>query len=112
MNISFDGRLNRQPYIIASIIVNVISAVIGYFVKDSSSLLLNVFAWIVGFLLCIFSLSLLVRRLHDLNKSGWFALVMLIPIVDVLFWLYTLIARGTEGSNKYGEDPLQAFGAY
>ncbi len=49
------------------------------------------------------------KRWHDRNQSGWWVLVLMIPVVG---WLWTLVAngflRGTEGPNRFGEDPLAA----
>lgn len=52
-----------------------------------------------------FSLAQGVKRLHDLNKSGWLILLMFIPIVNAIFGLYMLFADGTVGPNQYGADP-------
>ncbi|OOF84291.1 hypothetical protein BKG93_08330 [Rodentibacter ratti] len=59
-------------------------------------------------------ISVTVRRLHDANKSGWFALsllVMLIPgIGEVIGLIITIIIgvlEGTKGENQYGKDPLE-----
>lgn len=43
-----------------------------------------------------------IRRLNDLNKSGWMSLLYLIPLVNILFWLYLAFARGDEDINDYG----------
>ncbi len=43
-----------------------------------------------------------IRRLHDLNKSGWLCLVFLIPLVGTIFSIYVMAAQGTEGENNYG----------
>lgn len=43
-----------------------------------------------------------IRRLHDLNLSGWFSLLLLIPILNFLFFFYLLYRKGDEGMNKYG----------
>ncbi len=45
--------------------------------------------------------AVLVRRLHDTNRSGWFALLMLIPLVN-LICLAWCAQKGTVGDNKYG----------
>ena len=45
--------------------------------------------------------AVLVRRLHDTNRSGWFALLMLIPLVN-LICLAWCAQKGTAGDNKYG----------
>lgn len=43
-----------------------------------------------------------IRRLHDLNKSGWLCLVFLIPLVGTIFSIYVMAAKGTQGENNYG----------
>ena len=48
-----------------------------------------------------------VRRLHDLDLSGWWMLLLFVPLVNILFYIYILFFKGTEGPNQYGEDPLQ-----
>ena len=42
------------------------------------------------------------RRFNDLNKTGWLALLMLVPGVNVLVYLYLLAVEGTAGANYYG----------
>lgn len=46
-----------------------------------------------------------VRRLHDVNKSGWWFLIIFtcIGIIPLIIWEAT---KGTSGSNEYGDDPL------
>ena len=51
----------------------------------------------------IFVWSLHIRRWHDLGHSGWFSLLNLVPIVNLVVLIYLLCAKGEEGSNKYGE---------
>lgn len=47
-----------------------------------------------------------VRRLHDLNKSGWWLLISLIPIIGVIILIFWFVQQGTRGQNRYGADPL------
>jgi uncharacterized membrane protein YhaH (DUF805 family) len=56
------------------------------------------------FNICIFfpSLSISVRRLHDLDYSGWFVLIAFIPIVNLILQLFLLFKRGNKDINKYG----------
>ena len=51
------------------------------------------------------NLALGVRRLHDTDKSGWFCLVSLIPVIGGLIYLVMVAAAGTPGPNNYGQDP-------
>lgn len=53
---------------------------------------------------------LMIRRLHDLNKTGWLCLIMLIPVINTLFGIYLLFAPGTVGYNDYGADPVEGVG--
>ena len=59
------------------------------------------------FVLAMFlpNLAVSVRRLHDLNKSGWWLLLGFLPVVGVLVLLYWFIQSGTEGSNDFSSGP-------
>ena len=50
-------------------------------------------------------LGVVVRRLHDVDKSGWFILIALIPIIGSIWLLVLFCTEGTKGTNKYGNDP-------
>ena len=52
------------------------------------------------------SLSVLVRRLHDTDRSGWWYWIALIPLIGGILLLVWLCSRGTDGINSYGADPL------
>ena len=53
------------------------------------------------------TLAVTVRRLHDINKSGWLVLISLIPLIGAIILLVMLIERGTLGKNRFGEYPLK-----
>ena len=44
----------------------------------------------------------LIRRLHDRNHSGWLCLLIFVPVVNILFTLYLLLAPGHQETNAYG----------
>ena len=50
-------------------------------------------------------LGLVVRRLHDVGKSGWFYLIFLIPIIGVIWLLVLYCTEGQKQDNKWGPDP-------
>lgn len=55
--------------------------------------------------LCVLSaISIIVRRLHDVDKSGWFIFVFLIPVIGP-FFAFILLFPGTDGRNRFGSDP-------
>jgi uncharacterized membrane protein YhaH (DUF805 family) len=61
-------------------------------------------------------LAVLVRRLHDVGKSGWMFLIALIPIIGAIWLLVLLCTDSQPGSNKWGfnpkEEPLSNFPEY
>jgi uncharacterized membrane protein YhaH (DUF805 family) len=57
------------------------------------------------------NLSIQVRRLHDTDRSGWFILLSLIPLVGAIILLIWYCTKGTEGANRFGPDRLAALGA-
>lgn len=59
---------------------------------------------IINFLLFIGSTSLGVRRLHDLDKSAWWYLLIFVPLIGVITLLVLFCMSGTVGSNRYGPD--------
>jgi uncharacterized membrane protein YhaH (DUF805 family) len=52
------------------------------------------------------SIAVGVRRFHDQDKSGWFLLLALIPVVGGLIVLVFMCLPGTSGPNRFGPDPL------
>jgi len=60
---------------------------------------------ICGLIHFIPALAVIVRRLHDVGKSGWFYLIVLIPLIG-LIWLFVLYCtEGQKQDNKWGPDP-------
>ena len=49
-----------------------------------------------------FLMVITVRRLHDMNRSGWFILLFILPVLNILLGLYLLLGSGTAGINSYG----------
>lgn len=51
------------------------------------------------------TLAVIVRRLHDVGKSGWFYFIGLIPIIGSIWLLVLFVTEGDKGPNQYGPDP-------
>ena len=109
-----EGRLNRLRYIKYMITLAIIAGV-GTFVTSSmatfltgnpTGTLVNIVTGIWGIAAAVGNIMLMIRRLHDLGKSGYFALVALVPLIGFIFSIYLFCAVGQAGSNQYGEDPL------
>jgi uncharacterized membrane protein YhaH (DUF805 family) len=53
-------------------------------------------------------LAISIRRLHDLDRSGWWVLLSFIPLVGAIILLVWFATKGTAGPNRYGPDPIAA----
>ena len=51
-------------------------------------------------------IAVIARRLHDIDRSGWWQLIALIPLIGWLILIVWLCKRGTAGENRFGADPL------
>ena len=53
------------------------------------------------------ALAVAVRRLHDIGKSGWMLLIVLIPIVGAIWLLVLLFTDSNAGTNEFGPNPKE-----
>lgn len=100
--VNFSGRANRTEYwyfILASFLLAIVINVIAAILPDSIGWILPV---VLNLALLLPSIAAGIRRLHDINKSGWFMLICLIPLVG-LYLIYLLAQPSDSGSNNYGE---------
>lgn len=106
LSFNFNGRMNRSRYWMTVLYGFVLSIAISI-VLNTLGLENTAIGGIINFAFCILCLPFTVRRLHDLNKSGWWYLVFLIPIIGFFFFFYFGFFKGTDGPNAYGPDPLR-----
>ncbi len=63
---------------------------------------------IYGLAVIIPSIAVGVRRMHDIDRTGWWLLIAFIPLIGVIVLLIFALLPGTAGDNKYGPDPKAA----
>ena len=111
----FKGRLNRRNFLIGFILYLLIASLLVLFMilplfssnsNDIPSLNILVFI-VVDIILLVFGSSLFIRRLHDMGKSGWYLLLVIIPVVVWFFLLWVFLKDGQKDSNKYGDKPSE-----
>lgn len=90
---NFSGRARRAEYWNFQLITFILSLVTR--LLDDRLYLIYVLALLVP------SLAVGVRRMHDVNKSGWF---LIIPIYNLIL----ACTEGTQGDNDYGTDPKES----
>ena len=113
---SFQGRLGRMRYLaygmgimmLFMFIVGILSAVLIPMVAaggDSLGFVGGLVLLVLYVPAIIFMIMFGKRRLNDLNRSGWWILLTLVPIVNLVLSIYMLFFPGTDGTNNFGPAP-------
>ena len=109
----FNGRARRSEYwffaLFQTLIVValcIILGIIGYKTEGDSIIFFIIIGILVLFILAtiIPNLALIVRRLHDTNKTGWLLLLYFIPIGGLVLFIFTLL-DSDPNRNQYGPNP-------
>ncbi len=107
--VGFSGRARRTEYwmftlfsVIAAIIAMVLDNLLGL---ASSQLGYGPIYGLYALAVLLPSIAVGVRRLHDTDKSGWWMLIGLIPLLGAIVLLVFFVLEGTHGENRYGPDP-------
>ena len=102
--VGFTGRARRSEYWYWILFVVIVSFAVGLLGGVNSDFS-NVISGIVSLALFLPGLAMAVRRLHDTNRSGWFVLLALIPLVGFIILLVFYVQGGTPGDNRFGANP-------
>ncbi len=120
--LSHEGRISRQPFWIGVAIMFVVQFVVSSVVGT------GIIGSLISLALIYPTLCVYIKRCHDRGKSGWWVLLLFLPVVTIVFmfmdaslfvvpvvfilgvtvwWIVDLgILKGTDGPNDYGPDPL------
>jgi uncharacterized membrane protein YhaH (DUF805 family) len=113
----FKSRARRKEYwmfyLVSTIVSWAILGILSLFLvnlsqdKPSEDMLafFGIIYYIYLFAMKVPSIAVSVRRLHDVNKSGWHLLWMVLPIIGWFWVIYLHVKKGDVGTNKYGTDP-------
>ncbi len=107
----FTGRTRRSEYwffVLFNLIIGFVLGVIDGLLNLSIGKNTGVLGTIYSLAVFIPSIAVMVRRLHDTNRSGWWIFIGLIPIVGAIVLIIFAIQDGTPGENKYGQNPKSA----
>ncbi len=106
--VTFSGRAVRSEYwywVLFSLILGAVTGILDKAVfpdVETDAGPLNMIASLIIFLP---SLAIGVRRLHDIDRTGWWTLIIF-TIVGIFLLIYWACLRGTAGPNRFGPDPL------
>ena len=109
---NFSGRARRAEYwyfVLGNFILIIpfyILAMVGVSNENIGlSLLGNIVYLVTALGFFIPGLAVAVRRLHDINKSGWYYFIVLIPLIGAIVLLVWFFTDGDRFTNNYGADP-------
>jgi uncharacterized membrane protein YhaH (DUF805 family) len=118
----FQGRANRAKFWLVALGIFVIEVILFAAILGGAAMsgdpeqiasAIGPFAGIVIFVFLVIatwiSIAVAVKRYHDRNKSGWWVLIVFVPVIGGIWYLIECgFLRGTLGPNNYGPDPLAA----
>lgn len=107
---TFSGRAPRSEYwwfTLFAVLLNIVATVLDMVVIDSPQGF-GVFSIVLVLAMFLPSLSVGVRRLHDVERSGHWYWIVFVPLIGSIVLFVFFLSGGTRGDNKYGADPLQA----
>jgi len=113
------GRFGRLSFIAWGVIVGIISNLITFILGGSSMFVprydaggmpvppdinpaIMIALVVVSLVFFVFYIIFSVRRCHDFDASGWWNLLLLVPLVNLIFMLFLWFKRGDEEANSYG----------
>jgi len=92
---STSGRIGRVRYIAYGMGIYILFAILGVLLSLAIGQAGMIVAWI-GIIILGFMLT--IQRCHDFNTTGWLSILVLVPLVNLIFWFIP----GTDGENDYG----------
>ncbi|MFM4842238.1 DUF805 domain-containing protein [Aeromonas veronii] len=103
----FSGRARHTEYwmfVLCNVIVMLLLGMVDKLIGGDNELISSIYSLAV----LLPSLAVAARRLHDTDRSAWWLLLGLIPIIGTLVLIYFMVCNGQQGPNRFGDDPKAA----
>ena len=115
--VTFSGRARRAEYwwfalfnVLTSIVATILD-VIAFGPDMIDGRVSGPISLLASLALLLPGLAVWFRRLHDVGRSGWWGLLVLVPIIGWIVLFYWSVRRGDVGPNAYGPDPITGTGS-
>ena len=109
---TFSGRARRKEYwmfflisALISIVLTLLDILLGTYSMEYEA---GLFSGLYSLLILIPSIAVVVRRLHDSDRSGWWILISLIPLIGVIVLFVFICLDSQPGTNRFGANPKEA----
>ncbi len=108
----FSGRARRKEYWMF-VLFNMIFAIVAMILDNVLGIVMEGIGYgplygLYVLAMLIPGLAVAVRRLHDVGKSGWMILIVLIPLIGAIWLLVLMVTDSNPGENQYGQNPKEA----
>ena len=108
----FNGRARRKEYwffslfnLIIIIVLGVIDGMIG---SNSASAGMGLLGGIYMLSVLVPAIAVGIRRLHDIDRSAWWLLIILVPLIGAIVLFVFMVLDSSPGENQYGANPKEA----
>jgi len=119
---NFHGRARRSEYwfftlfaVLVMLVAEAVLSIVKATEVGQQSLATALISLVILLVILVVELGIIlplvavaVRRLHDIDRSGWWYFLLLVPIVGTIVWLVWFCKPGTIGRNRFGDDPKSA----
>jgi uncharacterized membrane protein YhaH (DUF805 family) len=104
--VTFSGRARRPEYwywVLFGVLVGIAAGILDFAVFSGSK---GVFGPLSSLALLLPGIAVTVRRLHDIDRSGWWMLILLLPFIGAVVVFVFMCLRGIAGPNRFGPEPM------
>ena len=105
--VNFSDRSRRSDYWYATLMHIIISLILSVLIVSTGVQFFATLASLYSFATFIPGLALVVRRLHDIGKSGWNYLFIFLPIIGQILLFVWFVTDSQPGANQYGLNPKE-----
>lgn len=104
----FNGRARRKEYWMF-VLINSIISIVSFYLDNilGTTFAIGYGPIYIGYGLAVLipSIAVAIRRLHDIGKSGWMYLLVILPIIGPIWLIILFVREGELGDNKFGPNP-------
>jgi uncharacterized membrane protein YhaH (DUF805 family) len=102
----FSGRATRTQYwmfVLWNLVVSIVIGILAPLIFSEN--IANIIGYLYLLAVIIPSLAILARRLHDIDRSGWWILIGFVPLIGAIVLIIFAVLDSTPGTNSYGPNP-------